>query len=55
MKNIEDWISLFFFTVNVYSDDNIDQILTVYRKQSVESKSVENFGLSLTVFELEAF
>ena len=39
----------------VYSDTKIDQILTVYRKHPVESKSVEIFGLSLMVFELEAF
>ncbi len=49
------------------SDTKIDQILKVYRKQSVESKSVDIFGPflavksvdifgpSLTVFELEAF
>ncbi len=41
--------------VYVYSDTEIDQILTVYRDLSVESKSVELFGLSLKVFELEAF
>ncbi len=39
----------------VYSDTKIDQTLTVYRKQSEESKSVEIVGLSITVFELEAF
>ncbi len=40
--------------VNVYSDTEIGQILTVYGNLTVESKSVELFGLSLTVFELEA-
>jgi hypothetical protein len=44
-----------FLTVYVYSDTKVDQILTVYRKQSVESQSVEIFVLPLTVFELEAF
>jgi hypothetical protein len=49
----------FFLTVYVYSVTEIDQILTVYRNQSVESESVEsesvdNFGIS-TVFELEPF
>jgi hypothetical protein len=39
----------------VYSDREIDQLLTVYRNQSVESKSVEIFGLSLTFFGLKAF
>jgi hypothetical protein len=58
MKNnedIRDWIFLSFLTVYVYSDTKVDQILTVYKKQSVESKSIEIFGLSLTVFELEVF
>jgi hypothetical protein len=44
MKNnedIRDWIFSSFLTVYVYSDTKVDQILTVYRKQSVESKSVE--------------
>ncbi len=36
--------------VYVYSDTEIDQILTVYRNQSVESKAVEIFRLSLVVF-----
>jgi hypothetical protein len=45
----------FFLTVYVSSDTKVDQILTVYRKQSVESKSVEIFGLSITVFEVEVF
>jgi hypothetical protein len=31
----------------VYSNIEIDQLLTVYRNQSVESKSVEIFDLSL--------
>jgi hypothetical protein len=44
-----------FLTVYVYSDIEIDQILKSYRNQSVGSKSVEMFGLSLTVFELKAF
>jgi hypothetical protein len=44
-----------FLTVYVYSDTKIDQILTVYRKQSAESKSVKIFGMSLMVFELEIF
>ncbi len=44
-----------FLMVYVYSDTEIDKILTVYRNQSVESKSVEIFRLSLTVFELETF
>ncbi len=39
----------------VYSDTEIDQILTEHRKQSVESESVDIFRLSLTVFELEMF
>ncbi len=58
MKNnedIRDWIFLSFLTVYVYSDTGIDQIVTVYRNQSVESKSVEIFRLSLMVFELETF
>ncbi len=59
MKNnedIHDWIfSSFFLTAYVYSDTEVDQIFTVYRKQSVESKYVEIFGLPLTVFEIEAF
>jgi hypothetical protein len=42
-----------FLTWYIYSDTKVDQNLTVYRNQSVESKSVEIFGLSLTVFELE--
>ncbi len=41
--------------VYVYSDTEIDQILTMYRNQTVESIYVEIFGLSLSVFELEAF
>jgi hypothetical protein len=41
--------------VYVYSDTEINQILMVYRYLSVESKSVEIFRLSLTVFELETF
>jgi hypothetical protein len=45
----------FFLTVYIYSDTKVDQILTVHRKQPVESKSVEIFGLSLMVFELEVF
>jgi hypothetical protein len=44
-----------FLTLYVYSDTKVDQILTVNRKQSEESKSVEIFGLPITVFELEAF
>ncbi len=58
MKNNEDicdWIFQVFLTVYVYSDTKIDQILTVYRKQSDESKSVKICCLSITVFELEAF
>ncbi len=39
----------------VYSDTEIEQLLTVYRNQSLESKSAEIFGLSLTMFELEKF
>ncbi len=39
----------------VSSDTKIDQILSVDRKQSVECKSVEKFGLSLSIFELESF
>jgi hypothetical protein len=39
-----------FLMVYVYSDTEIDQILTVYRNQSVESKAVEIFRLSLVVF-----
>jgi hypothetical protein len=35
----------------IYSDIEIDQILTVHRNQSVESKSVEIFGPSLTVLD----
>jgi hypothetical protein len=38
--------------VYVYSDTEINQILIVYRNQSVESKYVEIFSLSLMVFEL---
>ncbi len=30
-----------FLTVYVYSDTKVGQILTMYRKQSVESKTVE--------------
>ncbi len=41
--------------VYVYSDTEINQILTVYKNQSVKFKSVEIFSLSLTVFELESF
>jgi hypothetical protein len=41
--------------VYVSSDTEIDQILTVYRTQSKEFKSVEIFGLYLTAFEQEAF
>jgi hypothetical protein len=41
--------------VYVYSDTKFDHLLTVYRKQPEESKSVDIFGLSVTVFELEAF
>jgi hypothetical protein len=37
--------------VYVYSDSEIDQILTGYRSKSVEPES-EIFGLSLTVFDL---
>ncbi len=56
IQDIRDWIfSSFFLTVYVYSDTKVDKILTVYRKQSVESKSVEIFVIPLTVFELEAF
>ncbi len=44
-----------FLTVYVYSDTRIDQIVKVYRNQSVESKSVEIFMPSLMVFELERF
>jgi hypothetical protein len=58
MKNNEDiryWIFSSFFNDVHYSDTEIDQILTVYRNQLVEYKSVESFSLSLTVFELEAF
>ncbi len=39
----------------VYIHAMLGQILTVYRNQSEESKSVKIFGLSLTVFELESF
>jgi hypothetical protein len=39
----------------MFTATKFSQILTVYRIQSVESKSVEIFGLSLMVFELEAF
>jgi hypothetical protein len=48
-------LSVYVLTVYVYSATEIDQILTVYRDQSVESKSIEIVGLSLTIFELEAF
>ncbi len=54
-EDIRDWIFRVFLTVYVYSDTKIDQTLTVYRKQSAESKSVEIFGQSETVFELETF
>ncbi len=54
-KDICNWIFSTFLMVYVYCDTKIDQISTVYRNQSVESKSVENFGQSLTVFESEAF
>ncbi len=54
-KDICDWIFWYFLTVYVYSDTKIDQIVTVYKIQSVESKSVEIFGLPPTVSELEAF
>ncbi len=56
-EDIRDLIFSSFFTGvrYVYSDTKVDQILTMYRKQSVESKSVEIFFLPLTVFELEAF
>jgi hypothetical protein len=46
---------LSFLTVYVCSATEIDQILTVYRNQSVEWKSVKNFGLYTMVFGLEAF
>ncbi len=59
MKNNEKIVGIEFFrvllTVYIYSDTEIDQILTVYRKQSVGSKSVEIFSLSLTFSKLEAF
>ncbi len=54
-EDIRDWIFQIFLTVYVYSDTEIDQILTVYRNQSVGCKFVEIFGLSQMVFELEAF
>jgi hypothetical protein len=44
-----------FLKVYVYSDTEINQILMVYRPQSLESKSVEIFWLPLMVFELETF
>ncbi len=44
-----------FSVLCVYSDSKIDQFLTVYRNQSVESNAVEIFCLSPPVFELEGF
>ncbi len=41
--------------VYIYFDTEAEQILTVCRNQDMECKSVEIPGLSLTVFELEAF
>ncbi len=41
--------------VCVYSDNEIDQILTQYRNLYVESKSVELFGVFISVFELAVF
>jgi hypothetical protein len=59
MKNNEKIFGIEFFRVllivYIYSDTEIDQILTVYRKQSVGSKSVEIFSPSLTFSKLEAF
>ncbi len=52
MKNNEDirnWIFASFLMVYIYSDTEIDQLLTVYRNQSVGCKSVEIFGLSANV------
>jgi hypothetical protein len=54
-KDICNWIFSSFLMAYVYCDTKIDQILTVYRNQNVESKSVDNFGQSLTVFESEVF
>jgi hypothetical protein len=58
MKNNKNIRSLNFFgvfnSVSLFWH-KIYQILTMHRKQSVESKSVEIFGLSLMVFELEVF
>jgi hypothetical protein len=53
-KDIDDEIFSSFYNGVCFSDTTIKQISTVCKNQSVESKSVEVFGLSLTVF-LEAF
>ncbi len=45
----------FFLTVHVYSTAYDDKTLTVHRKQHKDSKYVESFSVSTTVFELEAF
>jgi hypothetical protein len=42
-KGICDWIFQVFLMVYVYSDSEIDQILTVYINQSVEFKHVDIF------------
>ncbi len=50
MKNNEDiryWIFSSFLTICIYSDTEIDQILTVYRNQSVEYINLLKFSVYL--------
>jgi hypothetical protein len=44
-----------FLTVHVYSTAYDDKTLTVHSKLHKDSKYVESFGVSTTVFKLEAF
>jgi hypothetical protein len=53
-EDIRYQICTSFLTAYVYSDIDFRHIFTEYRSRSVESKSVEIFGLSFTVFELKA-
>jgi hypothetical protein len=41
--------------VHVYYTAYDDKTLTVYRKLNKDSKYVESFGVSTTVFKFEAF
>ncbi len=43
-----------FLTVHVYSTA-YDKTFSVYRKEHKDSKYVESFGVSTTIFKLEAF